>query len=204
MKKVLFICCLFWALPMLCPFFAEAEEKKWKFDGYEWASMNRDFKLGFAFGWMRAGGIGYDIHSSFIFRSFIPRMGECGKQFALIFRSEIPNVIKEYFEDCGLEFFNVTNGQIVDTIDQIYSDPRVKQWDIEEVMPLVRGRLKGGWTKTDLDEVIAYKIKENSFWREIEERERTGKGKIDVNIIEQREMLEKTKPKVLRREPKIP
>ena len=41
----------------------------------------------------------------------------------------------------------------------MYSDPRVKHWDIVDIMPLVRGRLKEGWTEKDLDEVIAYYIK---------------------------------------------
>ena len=44
-------------------------------------------------------------------------------------------------------------------IDEVYGDPRVRLWNIEEIMTLVRGRLKEGWTNEDVDNVISFKIK---------------------------------------------
>ena len=69
-------------------------------------------------------------------------------------------MIKGISKENGLEVEDLTLNQIVDTIDKMYSDPRVKTWEIREIMPLVTGRLKEGWTERDLDEVIAYLIKE--------------------------------------------
>jgi len=65
----------------------------------------------------------------------------------------------EAFIDEGIRLGGVTIGQIVDTIDKIYSDPRVTLMDITEVMPLVSGRLIRCWTEKELDEIIAINVK---------------------------------------------
>ena len=80
-------------------------------------------------------------------------------------------------------------------IDKVYSDPRVKTWEIDDVMPLVMGRLKEGWTEKDLDEVIAFIIKEREFYKK------------DVNFknesesqkwLKEYEELRSVEPKVLK------
>jgi hypothetical protein len=64
-------------------------------------------------------------------------------------------------EGLGLEDF--TLGQILGTISKIYSDPRVKKWEITRIMPIVYGRLSKGWTEREVDEVIAFYIKFSDF-----------------------------------------
>ena len=65
--------------------------------------------------------------------------------------------IENYREE-GVLFGGVTIGQIVGTINLIYSDPRTKTMEIIDIMPFVSGRLIQGWTKKELDEVIAITI----------------------------------------------
>jgi hypothetical protein len=59
----------------------------------------------------------------------------------------------------GMELDYLSIVQITETTNKICSDPRVKYWWIKNVMPIVRGRLKEGWTDKDVDEVIAYYVK---------------------------------------------
>lgn len=137
-----------------------SEEKKYfVVDGYEWASMRELERLGFVKGWLRA--------STASFGAIM------GLQLSLLNPTRTKNPIQLvdcHFKGCwemafkaieaeGLNLEDFTVGQIMDTISKIYSDPRVKKWEINRIMPIVYGRLKKGWTEKDIDEVIAFYIK---------------------------------------------
>lgn len=162
-KKFLLVFCLCF---LLLPLSGNAGEG-WKLDGYEWAEKPIIWKLGFTHGWVMAGlamfsemqfihvPMGMNFISSKEYRTATE--DERKKIERIIFKvSKIPQGV---LKGKGFELSSLTVGQVIDTIDKIYSDSRVKTWEIFEIMPLVRGRLKEGWTEKDLDEVIAYKIK---------------------------------------------
>lgn len=120
--------------------------ERFKFDGYKWNQMDRLLKLGFVMGWCLAGehaitvmgllrGPGLDI---------VMKEYERAQNFSIVM---------------GLSFGGLMGSQLVDTVDKLYSDPRLKIWEIHEIMPLVRGRLIEGWTEKDLDEIIAFEIR---------------------------------------------
>ena len=158
MKKVLLgIICLLLLFPLSIGNSAEGG----KVDGYDWAQMSRERKLGFVMGWIKGGEVMTgEIPFAYITYFFFP------KHSRKVITTGIPSypTIKEIAEgastEMGIELYDLAIGQIVDVIDKVFSDPRVKTWEIHEVMPLVRGRLKEGWTEKDLDGVIAYMIKE--------------------------------------------
>jgi hypothetical protein len=126
-----------------------AEKKSIIINGYEWAKWNNLMKVGFVMGWIRAVDT---TLVPFVFPGFRGIRIDA-------------DTIRNLMEQKGLDIDNLTFGQIVDGVDQLYSDPRVKLWNIEEIMPILRGRLKGGWTEKDVDEVIAYHIKLKEIFR---------------------------------------
>jgi len=155
---VFFLC--FLSLPLSI---GNAGEEKFKLDGYKWAEMSRQFKLGFVEGWLR-GGVVASVTPVFaaldLFSKEISRLSI--EEFEKL-KERTMDIVRGCSKEKGLGLFDITYGQIVDTIDKVYTDPRVKTWEIEEIMPLVGGRLKEGWTEKDLDEVISYLIKQKEF-----------------------------------------
>ena len=114
-------------------------------NGYDWEKWNRKEKLLFVMGWAKCGE-----HASDSLAFNVRKLNET---------KEFINLTEENFKDEGVLFGGVTIGQVVDTVSKIYSDPRVKNMDITDIMPFVSGRLIQGWTEKELDEVIAIDIK---------------------------------------------
>ena len=131
-----------------------AQTKEFVLDGYQWEKAPESWKLGFVAGWMMGGesvrrlpGVLSDSENKL---SEGVRLCPRWKRIA-----------EGFSKERGLELHDIPFIQVINMIGKIYSDPRVKHWSIVEIMPLVRGRLKEGWTDKDLDEVIAYHIKYN-------------------------------------------
>ena len=191
MKRALFvIVCLLMLLPLSI---GQSAEKS-VVDGYEWNIWNRSEKTGFAMGWVTSGKL-LD-HGLLVFILHI-RSEEWRKGLRKLEPAFPPpqNIVNSFLKEKGLDLSGVTFGQVVDVIDKVYSDPRVKTWEIDDVMPLVMGRLKEGWTEKDLDEVIAFIIKEREFYKK------------DVNFknesesqkwLKEYEELRSVEPKVLK------
>jgi hypothetical protein len=153
-------------------------------------------KLGFVRGWLECGSLIYTaIPSAFAFRILkdCPSR-EAGKPII----TKLIRIASGFQKESGLEFSGLTLGQVVDTIDKVYSDPRVKNWEIYTIMPLVRGRLKEGWTEKDLDEVIAYQIKYNELQRKREDISSMPDKSKWENYQKEQDILFKNEPKVLK------
>lgn len=114
-------------------------------NGYDWQKWDRGEQISFVIGWIKSGN-----HALDNFPVYLDKYDES---------LEFINSTTAVFKDKGILLYGVTVGQVVDTINIIYSDPRVKLMDISEIMPLLSGRLIQGWTKGELDEVIAINVK---------------------------------------------
>lgn len=179
-KKLLLVFCLYF---LLYPLSIGNAGEKWSFDGYDWVKWTNSIKVAFLRGWSVGGVVAAKwvyVDTAFAKMNFedLDKYKKIGE-----------GVLKRR----GFEFDDLTYRQVVDTIDKIYSDPRVKTWEIQEIMPLVRGRLKEGWTEKDLDEVIAYNIKFKEWGKKLEE-----KPKMDEKEKEEFKLLISNEPKVLR------
>ena len=196
-KTLLVIVCLLLLLPVV------SIGEPFTLDGYKWdewgksGDSGKSLKLGFAMGWVESGKLldyGLLVFIAHI-RSEEWRKGLRKLEPAFPPLQNTQNIVNSFLKEKGLYLPNVTCGQIVDVIDKVYSDPRVKTWEIDDVMPLVMGRLKEGWTEKDLDEVIAFIIKEREFYKK------------DVNFknesesqkwLKEYEELRSVEPKVLK------
>ncbi len=145
MKRIVFILVLCLAIQSVG--IAEA------IDGTTWTNFNSSQKIGFVMGWISA--------SNWVIPKFLVALTEDKELFEQISRSgsSMGRIHEKFRKTDGIDFKGVTYIQIAEVVDQIYSDPRVKQWEIGEIMPIARGRLKEGWTEKDVDEVIAYQLK---------------------------------------------
>jgi hypothetical protein len=114
-------------------------------NGYEWQKWPTGSKIAFVQGWAICGET---AQGNFVIN--VDKWDESIKDY---------KVQVESFKDTGVLLSGVTIGQTIDTIDKIYSDPRVKTMDIAKVMSFVSGRLIGGWTENELDAVIAITVR---------------------------------------------
>ena len=144
--------------------------EKLSINGYEWQTWSGLEKIGFVQGWVVCGKEAADnlmIWSGKDSEDFYKSQEDAKRQF-------------DVFKDEGILIGGVTIRQIIDTIDKIYSDARVKTMDIAEVMPLVNGRLIQGWTENELDQVIAINVKlkqcEETEKEQISEEMKQGKA----------------------------
>jgi len=161
----------------------------------DWKRMSTESKKVFIRGWIEGANALYNdfllAQASIIMRESGSNLSKCSG-----INLEIINKVRE---ERGLDFFDIYIDlsiiQIVETIDKIYSDPRVRMWDIEDLMPITKGRLKGGWTEKDVDEVIAYLIKEKALSKKLlfYSRDEIERNKIVKELL----ILESTKPKAL-------
>lgn len=126
-------------------------------DGSTWTNFNSSQKIGFVMGWVSA--------SNWVIPKFLVALTRDKELLDQLSRfGPLMGQMNERFQKTeGIDFKGVTYIQIAEVVDQIYSDPRVKQWEIGEIMPIARGRLKEGWTEKDVDEVIAYQLKMNEL-----------------------------------------
>lgn len=159
-KTLLVIICLL----LLSPLSIGQSAEKRKVDGYEWAQMSKEMKLGFVIGWINGGSAIVDkVPEAYVFIVYAVYL----QTDPIINYPKINKITIGASKEVGVELYDLAFGQIVDMVDKVYSDPRVKTWEIHEIMPLVRGRLKEGWTEKDLDEVIAYMIKEKEHIKKL-------------------------------------
>lgn len=114
-------------------------------NGYDWQKWTTSEKLSFVEGWVKCGKAAWDN-----LPLYTDKLDES---------IEYANFIRKVFSDEGVLLGGVTIGQIIDTISEIYSDPRTKMVEIVDIMPFVSGRLVYGWTLQQLDEVIAVTVK---------------------------------------------
>ena len=153
MKRITIIvfCLVLWSV-------AKADEER--LDGYRWSEGSLSYKLGL----VRGMCLGVNTGANWI--EFEQIKGKIYKNNteAVKGKEEAEMKAKRFKEEKGFDLEGITYGQIISTIDEVYLDERVKNWSVIEVMPLVQGRLKKGWTKQDLDEVVAYKIRVNYLW----------------------------------------
>lgn len=181
---------------LLYPFFGGISEGK-ELDGFDWAEMNMLQKGYFISGWL-AGGFafwkGITLDTLAIRLGITPWDRNPNLQKCAGITDEIN---KGVLEGKGFDLYNVATIQIVETVDAIYSDARVKLWEISKIMPIVRGRLKGGWTEKDVDEVIAYYIKLNELSNKFEGV--LSKSKVEQDKLSKEKMLlDANEPKVLK------
>ncbi|MEK6776535.1 MAG: hypothetical protein AABY87_06600 [bacterium] len=113
--------------------------------GSDWQKWSESSKIFFVEGWVKCG----DAASG----NLILYMDKLKESI------ELSNSQNKEFENAGVLLRDVTIGQIVDTINEIYSDYRVTTTEITEIMPLVAGRLIQGWTVAGLDGLIAINVK---------------------------------------------
>jgi len=158
-------------------------------DGYYWSKQSFLWKLGFVEGWIEAGILLEELPIAVL--NLVPQEGSSIKEIGRQVQYQ-RKIAKGFSKEKGVELYDLTFDQIVDTIDRVYSDPRVKTWEINEIMPLIRGRLKEGWTEKDQDEVIAYKIKEREFSKKFEKFDLMSESEKEKTLKEFRS-LKKTK-----------
>lgn len=191
MKKKFLIALCFYLLLYPLSTGGSEEKKEYVLDGYEWANFTAFEKIGFVKGWIAGGtaAFGALFNASFA-------MEHSGLLNRETFYQRL-EIIDSAMKENGVELDFITFGQIVETIDSIYSDPRVKQWEILKIMPIVRGRLKVGWTQKDVDEVIAYYVKYNE-WKKKFENFSTMNEIQRKKVLEEDRSIESSKPKVLK------
>jgi len=130
------------------------QTKEFVLDGYQWDRRTELWKVGFVIGWLWGGE--NVMRFPFVLFDSENQLSESARLLP-----KWDRLAEGFSKQAGLELYGIPFIQIIRMIDKVYSDPRVKHWNIGEIMPLVRGRLKEGWTEKDLDEVIAYYIKYN-------------------------------------------
>jgi len=152
-------------------------------DGFTWTNLSSSQKVGFVMGWVSA--------SNWVIPRFLVALTGDKELFEQIsrFGPQMGRINERFQKTEGIDFKGVTYIQIAEVVDQIYGDARVKQWEIGEIMPIARGRLKEGWTEKDVDEVIAYQLKMN----EVTARWMKGANKSEMD----KAMREIRKPRVL-------
>ncbi len=151
-------------------------------NGYEWEVLGRSEKLYFLVGWTTGSMVArVGVAEAFLFT-------KSEKEY-----SRDKSVILDVSRVKGLEFDGLAPAQVIETIDKIYTDSRVKLWQIENIMPIARGRLKEGWTEKEIDEVISYHIKYNEWKKKFDESIKTSSG-----ISQGHFQNEPEKPKVLK------
>lgn len=154
------------------------QTKELVMDGYQWDRGTELWKVGFVTGWI-IGGERVRGLSGVIYES----ENQLSERVRLWPKWE--RLAEGFSKQAGLELLGIPFIQIVRMVDKVYSDPRVKHWYIADIMPLVRGRLKEGWTERDLDQVIAYYIKYNErmkmfgAWEEEESKFPPGSAEVE-------------------------
>jgi hypothetical protein len=122
-------------------------------NGDNWNNYPPEWKLGFVQGWMEGGSY---------------NTGEFAQEVILNATKEntkeLPKLVNIFYKKSGLNLLKTTFRKIINEIDILYLDPRLKKWGFSEIMPLVRGRVEGKLTEKDIDEVIAYHQKNILFW----------------------------------------
>ena len=121
-RKLLFLLTLSF---LLFPFSIGTAAEGVSVNGYDWQNWSRGSKLAFVQGWAICGKSAYG--------NLTLDLNKWNESFAFLKLQE------EGFKDAGILLGGVTIGQIIDTIDKIYSDPRVTTMDISAIMPLLVG-----------------------------------------------------------------
>jgi hypothetical protein len=142
MKKKLFLILVVCLLILPCSKNSYADLS---INGNDWNNWSQGSKISFVYGWILSGKSAFDN-----LPLNLNKLDEANKYMELVL---------EWYKNAGILMGGVTIGQIIDVINEVYSDSRTKYTNIIDIMPLVNGRLTQGWTKVDLDEVIALTVK---------------------------------------------
>jgi len=68
-------------------------------------------------------------------------------------------IIENFFKEEGILLQGITIGQVIDAIDILYSDPRLKTVGYSRNNAFCKRKIIQGWTGRDLDQAISHKIK---------------------------------------------
>ena len=138
-------------------------------DAYEWQQWSSQSKRAFVLGWVKCGKSANDS---------VPVFLRTDEEFSQSLK--FGDATQEYFIDYGILLVGkLTVGQVIDTINIMYSDPRLKTTDIAKIMPLVSGRLIKGWTNQELDKVISITVQ----IKQCEERKKQQGSHIDCSSL---------------------
>jgi hypothetical protein len=160
-KRFLIALCFFFLLYPLPNGYSEEKEGVGVGFGlqcHEFASMGMFQKLGYVEGWCNGSLAAFEAITSAIMEVEINAI-LWNKKPISIDSKKYREIADGALREKGMELDYLSIVQITETTNKICSDPRVKYWWIKNVMPIVRGRLKEGWTDKDVDEVIAYYVK---------------------------------------------
>jgi hypothetical protein len=141
----------------------------------EWEKNDKIYRLGYILGVIRGvdiallnilPGIFFDCTPEMLkIMTLLQQQGDDSKRAAMVGYTAL-SLQREFH----LNFGRANMGQIHDEIQKIYSDPRTKNWSIDRVILMAKGRLGDGWTEKDLDEVIAREITGETIRKEIKSR----------------------------------
>jgi len=203
MRKIFFV--IFILLLFSPPSMGDTKEIKRisEFTGIEWGVLPKEWKMGYVAGWVMAGVCG-EIFIDSLHENLNKALEEQGikleesdKNGMLtrfgFFKKQFTS--EHFMKYWGIVEADFTIGQVIETIDQVYSDPRVKKWKLDNILPMVRGRLKDGWTLKDLDEVISYRIKTTEIDKKLKSPNLSEKEK--KALRKEKIELELNEPKVL-------
>jgi len=175
--------CLWGLLSLPSPGNGEEGSKVFGIHGYEWEKQTYSFKLGYLSAWRdglkKSILIAKNIALDYIEKDMkedkelarldkISRLIEMSRRYRMV-TEKMDHIIQRHLRENGFDLEFIDNEQIIKTIDQMYIDQRVKKWEVSTVMLLVWGKLKGGWTEKDLEEVISYENKKDDFYRIIDD-----------------------------------
>ena len=158
-------------------------------DGYLWTNLPPLCKTAFVLGWVEASNEAVESMPLFIV-GVLRKDKEGEKPFEDWEQTEKYKKISErWAKRCGADLSEFGIDQVVKTINKIYEDQRVKKWGIQDIMELVGGRLREGWTEKDLDEVIGYKIKLRDVYKRMQENMSKKEGE-KVNLYHEWKSLD--------------
>jgi hypothetical protein len=172
-------------------------EKGDEFNGYEWNRISKLEKIGFIQGWYEAGVSALVSIVALEVKEQLKGIMDYPKTSRENNFSEHAKIIREALEAKGLELDGLTFGQIILTIDKIYSDPRVMKWSIKQIMPIVRGRFKKGWTEKQVDEVMAYYIRRHDLLEKYKNLSHKSEGE-RKKLSEEFKSLNSSMPEILK------
>ena len=133
-KKLTIISAIFIVL-----FFHDIGKAEIPINGYDWLEWSKESKLRFVQGWSKAG----ESASNNLFIKVGEDVWSWNKE-RLDEEMKFPKQQIEYYQDTGVIIGGVAISQIMDAIDEIYSDSRTKNMDIIHIMFFCQWEVNSG------------------------------------------------------------
>ena len=111
-------------------------------NGQKWNKWSQNSKIDFLWGWMKCGV-----------------SADNNMLINLSKNDEFAKLQHKAYVNEGVIINGISIRQLINALDSIYTDPRTIYMDIENIMPLVMGRLNSGWTLEQLDKVISFDLR---------------------------------------------